>query len=88
MPQTQRQRVWNGDLKKTSGGLAKKDLTKNKRGKIVSRKKSEQAAGENNLGKWLRKSGDSFAKVPQGAQQVTKEEQPSPPVAKAAAAKK
>ena len=87
MPQTQRQRVWKGDLKKTSGGLEKKHLVKNKRGKIVSKKKSEQAAAENNLGKWLRKSGDSFAKVPQGVHQVKKEE-PSHPAAKSAAAKK
>ena len=50
MPQTQRMRVWKGDLKKTSGGLTKKDLVKNKRGKIVSRKKSGQASGANNLG--------------------------------------
>jgi hypothetical protein len=32
--------VWKGTLKKTSGGLTKKDLKKNKQGKIVSKKAS------------------------------------------------
>ena len=32
MPQNERQRVWKWELKKTSGGLRKQDLTKNKRG--------------------------------------------------------
>jgi len=36
--------VWNGTAEKTSGGLTKKDLVKNKRGKVVSKKK--QAAGK------------------------------------------
>ncbi len=35
--------VWNGNAKKTSGGLTKSDLVKNKRGKIVSKRK--QLAG-------------------------------------------
>ena len=61
MPQKERQRVWRGDLKKTSGGLTKKDLVRNSRGKIVSKRKSASSSKENNLGKWLRKSGDSFA---------------------------
>ena len=30
--------VYNGSAKKTSGGLKKEDLMKNKRGRIVSRK--------------------------------------------------
>ena len=60
MPQKERQRVWRGELKKTSGGLSKKDLVRNSRGKIVSKRKSGSAVKENNLGKWLRKSGDSF----------------------------
>ena len=60
MPQKERQRVWRGDLKKTSGGLTKKDLVRNSRGKIVSKRKSASSSKENNLGKWLRKSGDSF----------------------------
>jgi len=63
MPQNERLRVWNEKLKKTSGGLTKKDLMKNKRGKIVSRKKSEGAKknkDKNNLGNWLRSKGEKF----------------------------
>ena len=62
MPQNERMRVWKGDLKKTSGGLRKQDLMKNKRGKIVSKKKSEAAKKnkENNLGQWLRSKGEQF----------------------------
>ena len=67
MPQKERMRVWKGELKKTSGGLTKKDLVKNKRGKIVSKKKSSQAVGdENNLGSWLRGKGDKFQGKPKG----------------------
>ena len=36
-------KVWHGTLKKTSGGLTKKDLMKNKRGKIVSKKRHNLA---------------------------------------------
>ena len=61
MPQNERLRVWNGTLKRTSGGLKKEDLVKNKRGKIVSKRKSEAAKkNENNLGTWLRSKGDHF----------------------------
>ena len=62
MPQNERQRVWKGELNKTSGGLMKKDLIKNSRGKIVSKKKSEGAKKnkENNLAGWLRKKGEQF----------------------------
>ena len=62
MPQNERQRVWKGEMSKTSGGLTKKDLIKNKRGKIVSKKKSEAARKnkENNLGEWLRNKKDGF----------------------------
>ena len=83
MPQKQRLRVWNGDLKKTSGGLTKAMLFKNKRGKIVSRKKSGQASGANNLGKWLRKSGDAFGDRPKGAPDPKAKEKKSPSVAAA-----
>ena len=34
--------VFRGNKEKTSGGLRKNDLIKNKRGKVVSRKQSEQ----------------------------------------------
>jgi hypothetical protein len=40
--------VWKGKLKKTPSGLTKKDLVKNKYGKIVSKKKyklGKQMAG-------------------------------------------
>jgi len=61
MPQAERLRVWNGTLKATTGGLTKAMLTKNKRGKIVSKKKSAAAKNKaNNLGEWLRKKGDDF----------------------------
>ena len=62
MPQGERLRVWNGELRRTSGGLTKEDLIKNKRGKIVSKKKSEAAKKnkDNNLGDWLRTKGDHF----------------------------
>tara|TARA_B100001123_G_scaffold105665_1_gene122759 strand:- start:1838 stop:2080 length:243 start_codon:yes stop_codon:yes gene_type:complete len=36
-------KVWHGTLKKTSGGLTKKDLMKNKWGRIVSKKKHNLA---------------------------------------------
>ena len=43
--------VWKGKLKKSPSGLTKKDLVKNKYGKIVSRKK-------HSLGKRMTKSGN------------------------------
>ena len=43
--------VWKGKLKKTPSGLTKKDLVKNKYGKIVSRKK-------HSLGKKMVRSGN------------------------------
>jgi len=62
MPQSERVRVWRGELKKTSGGLRKEDLIRNSRGKIVSKKKSLAAkkTHENNLKNWLRSKGDAF----------------------------
>ena len=64
MPQKERLRVWLGELKKTSGGLTKGMLMKNKRGKIVSKRKSDSSknAESNNLAKlgWLRSKGDKF----------------------------
>jgi len=46
-----RAEVWHGTAKKTAGGLTKKDLKKNKRGRIVSKKMSNRAKKENRLGK-------------------------------------
>ena len=67
MPQKERLRVWRDEIKQTSGGLTKVDLIRNKRGKIVSRKKSSQAVGDaNNLGSWLRGKGDQFQGKPKG----------------------
>ena len=63
MPQNERLRVWKNELKKTSGGLTRAMLMKNKRGKIVSKKKSEAARKNkenNNLGNWLRSKGEKF----------------------------
>ena len=36
-------KVWHGTKKKTSGGLMKKDLMKNKRGRIVSKRRHNLA---------------------------------------------
>ena len=60
---SQRLEVWKGTRAKTSGGLRKSDLIRNKRGKIVSKKKSTQAASQNNLGSHLRPAGK---KIPKG----------------------
>ena len=62
MSSTQRIAVWKGERAKTSGGLTKKDLVKNKRGKIVSKRKSSQASNDNNLGEWLRAKDVSVPK--------------------------
>ena len=58
---TQRLEVWKGLRKKTSGGLTKSMLTRNKRGKIGSKKKADQAAAQNNLGSFLREAGKKVA---------------------------
>jgi len=63
MSSKQRLEVWRGTRDKTSGGLRKSDLTRNKRGKVVSKKKSTQAASQNNLGSWLREKGKKVAKA-------------------------
>jgi len=50
-------RVFKGDKEKTSGGLKKKDLMKNKDGKIVSKKLSglgKSAYVKNGIGKWIK----------------------------------
>jgi hypothetical protein len=46
-----RAEVFHGTCKKTSGGLEKKDLMKNKHGEIVSRKKHLSAKKEKRLEK-------------------------------------
>jgi hypothetical protein len=47
-----RAEVWHGTAKKTSGGLEKKNLLKNKHGEIVSRKKHNTAKKEKRLQKY------------------------------------
>ena len=80
MPQNERVRVFRGELKKTSGGLTAKDLVKNKRGKIVSRKKSELAGhNENNLGSWLRGKGDKFEGKPKAFKGAEPKAEPEAP---------
>jgi len=46
-------RVWSGTAMYTKGGLMKKDLCMNKRGKVVSKKKSAQSKKANTIGPWL-----------------------------------
>ena len=46
-----RAEVWHGNAKKTTGGLSKNDLMKNKHGEIVSKKKHHTAKKEKRLEK-------------------------------------
>jgi hypothetical protein len=46
-----RAEVWHGNAKKTTGGLSKNDLIKNKHGEIVSKKKHITAKREKRLEK-------------------------------------
>ena len=46
-----RAEVWHGNAKKTTGGLSKNDLIKNKHGEIVSKKKHFTAKREKRLEK-------------------------------------
>ena len=48
-----RSAVFRGKAKKTTGGLKKEDLIKNKYGNIVSKKRSEAAKQKSNLGNFL-----------------------------------
>ena len=52
--------VYHGNAVKTSGGLTKKDLRKNKHGRIVSAKASKSAKKNKNLGSFKAKKGDPF----------------------------
>jgi hypothetical protein len=60
----QRRLVWSGKMRKTTGGLNRDDLMLNRSGRIVSKRKSEAASKANNLGTWLRVSGQGFKEVP------------------------
>ncbi len=44
-----RAQVFHGNAQHTVGGLVKKDLMRNKRGRIVSRRKHQSAKRKNNL---------------------------------------
>ena len=61
-----RARVWQGKAKMTTGRLMKKDLKKNKNGRIVSKKMSERAKKE----KRLKKAGYTFKKGQFGAVKI------------------
>ena len=54
-----RRQVFNGNAQKTRGGLSKKNLRKNKYGRIVSVRASKSARKNNNLKKagWTAKKG-------------------------------
>lgn len=56
--------VWHGTAKHTSGGLYKKDLMKNKHGRIVSRKQHERGKKmfAKNLKPYLAKHGNPLQK--------------------------
>ena len=56
-------KVWHGTLKKTPGGLTKKDLMKNKRGKIVSKKRHNLAKRKKTLIKFGYKAKKGTFKV-------------------------
>ena len=61
-----RAEVWHGSAKKTSGGLTKAQLMKNKSGRIVSRKKHFSAKKDNRLvkaGYKTKKGQFGFVKV-------------------------
>ena len=47
-----RAEVWHGNAKKTTGGLTKNNLMKNKHGEIVSKKKHFTAKKEKRLEKY------------------------------------
>ena len=81
---SQQRSVWLGTRAKTSGGLTKSMLVKNKRGKLVSKKKSEQASSQNNLGSWLREKGKKVEK----AQMLRKKSAPPPDAPKKKAVQK
>jgi hypothetical protein len=55
-----RAQVMHGTAMKTSGGLTKKNLRKNKHGRIVSARASKSAKKNKNLGSFKAKKGDPF----------------------------
>ena len=55
--------VWRGTADKTSGGLTKKDLVLNKRGKVVSKKQSEAGKKRFKENKLQPKSSEEMAEL-------------------------
>ena len=85
----QRIAVWKGQRAKTSGGLTRSDLIKNKRGRIVSKAKSQGARDRNNLGKWLLAKGAKVSKSTMLHPKKSKPDAAKPkPAVKKAAVKK
>ena len=58
----QKNEVWSGQRKKTSSGLTKKDLMKNKNGKIVSKKQHKKGQELYRMMKKEGKLADPFKK--------------------------
>ena len=80
-----RSAVFRGKAKKTSGGLKKEDLKKNRYGRIVSVKRSESAKESSNLGKFLKpcdrpiKRAQPPKKTPKKVKPPPKKVVPQPP---------
>lgn len=58
-----RAEVWNGSARKTSGGLTRADLIKNKHGRIVSRKKQEAGRKAFKKNQLIPKSKEELARM-------------------------
>ena len=70
-----RAKVMNGTCRETTGGLKKKDLKYNDNGKIVSKRASEKARLNKNLGVFQKKKGSSgFALIPKRGSAAYKNE--------------
>ena len=70
-----RAEVWHGNAKKTTGGLTKKDLLKNKHGELVSKKKHLTAKKEKRLekaGYFTEKGKSGFVKRDKKAKSKSK----------------
>lgn len=71
-----RLQVFRGTAVQTSGGLKKSQLVKNQKGKIVSKKKQQQAKQQSNLAKYLVSKGrKAIRKVPKARRKPDEEEE-------------
>lgn len=69
-----RAKVMNGTCRETTGGLRAKDLKYNDNGKIVSKRASEQARKNKNLGVFQKNKGSKgFALIPKKGSKAYKE---------------